>query len=134
MVKHFRAAEAAMNAFAAFNVYNAQGNWVLATAALVTGLANVAKIEAVGFQFGTEGYTVPAGNPNDSFLFAARSGENITVTPAGQESNTGNSALLEEIKLLRNAISQQKQYEIRTIDDAEISERSELGGLRRSSF
>ena len=134
VVKHFRLAEAAMNAWAAFNAYNATGNWSLATAALITGFANVAKIEATGFQFGTEGYQVPAGNPNDSFLFAARSGENITVTPAGQESNTGNSALLEEIKLLRNAISQQKQYEIRTIDDAEISERSELGGLRRSSF
>jgi len=86
---------------------------------------------AVGFQFGTEGYTVPAGNPNDSFLFAARSGENITVTPAGQESNTGNSALLEELKMIRAALAEQKQYEIRTIDDVEISKRTESGTFTR---
>ena len=134
LVKHFKAAEATMNAYAAFNAYNAlvPPQPVLAWSALVGGLANVIAIEATGFQFGTDGYQVPAGFPNDSYMFAAKSGENISVTPAGKESGNGNSALIDEVRMLRTALANQVRYEIRTVDDVEISEMAETGNYRRA--
>jgi hypothetical protein len=139
LVKHFAAAEAAMNSFAAFTLQLASPPAftapLRAAGALLSGLAQVVKINATGFQFGTEGYQVPAGNPNDSYMFAAKSGENIKVTPAGKESGSGNNKeLIAEIRKLGDRLDRIQKYEIRTIDKSELSQYADEGKLMRSTF
>ena len=134
-LKAIRIAEAIMNTYASAQLAVATipppAGEIIAATRILEGFANVAAIAAVGFQFGTEGYTVPAGRPNDSFLFAAQSGENIKVTPAGKEPD-GNGALITEIRNLRNDLMSQPKYEIRTVDDVEISERNDSGKRMRN--
>jgi len=137
-LKVIKSGEAIINTYAgaarALADYPAPASFVVAASVIASGIANVAKINATGFQFGTgdEGFKVPSGNPRDSFLFAAQSGENVTVTPAGKPSSSSNTELLAEVKLLRTAIASQPKYIIRTIDKFEMSEIVEDGNYARS--
>ena len=137
-LKAIRIAEAIMNTYASAQLAVATipppAGEIIAATRMLEGFANVAAIAAVGFQFGTSGYEVPSGNPNDSYLFAAQSGEKISVTPAGKDSNTYNSEVVKEIRNLRKDLVNQPKYIIRTIDDAEISKRNDIGKVSRGVF
>jgi hypothetical protein len=67
-------------------------------------------------------------------MFAAKSGENIRVTPAGKDSGSGSSKeLIEEIRNLGDRLDQIQKFNIRIIDDVEISKRVESGTFTRKA-
>ena len=137
-LKVIKSGEAIINTYAgaarALADYPAPASYIVAATVIASGIANVAKINATGFQFGTgdEGFTVPSGNPRDSYLFAAQSGENVTVTPAGKPSGSNNAELIAAVERLETALAKQPKYIIRTIDDIKVSEMAESGGFARS--
>ena len=120
---------AALSSLASFGA-----NAIPAEAGMLSVAGTAQLIAAMGFQFGTsdEGYTVPSGYPNDSYLFAAKSGENVTVTPAGKPTGNSDGELIAAIGRLEIALASQPKYNIRSIDKIEISEMVEDGNFARS--
>jgi len=82
--------EATINSFLAYTKALASApppaNQILATAALVAGMAKVAAIAStpIKAETGLQNYTVPQGYNNDNYPVMAKSGEQVTVTPKGE--------------------------------------------------